>query len=117
MRSMIVVTVLALSSCTTIESHPIDEPTLSPAERAWQDNVFPMLVSTCGGCHRYNEVAFLDGDTVWGVRDTLVSSAVVNLDDPYQSRLISHGPHSGPAMTPEQVAIVVDWLTAERAER
>ncbi|HTL36897.1 MAG TPA: hypothetical protein VL326_27365 [Kofleriaceae bacterium] len=117
MRSMIVVTVLALSSCTTIESHPIDEPMLSPAERAWQDNVFPMLVSTCGDCHRYNEVGFLDGDDVWSVRATLVSSVEVNLDEPGQSRLLSHGPHAGPAMTPEQVAIVLDWLTAEHAER
>ncbi|HUS33228.1 MAG TPA: hypothetical protein VMZ53_32220 [Kofleriaceae bacterium] len=116
MRSIIVVAA-ALAGCMTIDSKPIEMPMPTPAERVWQDNAFPMLVQQCAECHRYNQVGFLDGNNLWEVRETLVTSTVVDLQEPTKSRLLVMGVHSGPALTAEQTSTLLEWLTAERAER
>lgn len=102
------------------DNRPPPEPPLTPAERAWLDEALPVFQALCMACHAQTAVDtpdFLAGETPWEIRDNLLASGTVNLDDPARSRLFVKGVHSGPAMSSDQISAILDWIEAERDER
>ena len=72
------------------------------AKKAWIETALPILTTNCGGCHNGSQagIDFLKGDSDLGIRDTLIAftPGVVNFDAPQSSRLLTKGPHNGPAL-------------------
>lgn len=94
----------------------------TPEERMardkWISKALPRLTEACTVCHAsQTNIDFLAGDSDLAIRDTLVGwpVAIVNFDAPQSSRLITKGPHNGPAFTVEQASDILDWLNAEKA--
>jgi hypothetical protein len=91
--------------------------TLTPeqiaAENDFQANVLPVLDGFCGSCHTAMQgVAFMAGPDVHA---TIMGwPNLVNLDTPAQSLLVNKGPHEGPALTVDQQATLLQWLTLEQ---
>ena len=93
-------------------------PEQQVAINAWNSKAWPVLMTSCQGCHAGTTagVEFLAGANPMAVRDTLLGFAVqvVNLEAPESSRLLTKGPHNGPALTGDQSTDVLEWIRAER---
>lgn len=94
---------------------PSDAPGGGGDPEAYFDgNVESMLVRRCGGCHGAGRSApdFLRPDP--DVRTTLLAyPALVDLESPRTSRLLTKGEHSGPAFMTEEATAVRTWLELE----
>jgi cytochrome c553 len=80
--------------------------------------VEPMLLARCGGCHGADRSGpdFLRPNP--DVRTTLLAyPALVNLEAPRSSRLLTKGEHAGPAFTDAEALLVLMWIELEAAER
>jgi len=114
------VAMLALVGCTGL----IDDgnggltPEQKVAKDLWIKKALPELNKDCAVCHNGSRpmIDFLTGTTELGIRDTLVAfdPAVVNLDAPQSSRLLTKGVHDGPALQSEQVSNILEWIRAEK---
>jgi hypothetical protein len=88
------------------------------ARQKFTKKALPRLDENCTVCHdgsRLN-IGFLAGTSEMAMRDTLVGfdPAVINLEAPTSSRLLTKGLHEGPALQAEQASDILDWLQAER---
>ena len=119
MKRLVLLAVLAscTDSSTRITVDDGSEPA-TKAERLFVHDVMPMLQANCAACHGGSDpqVAFLAGSTWQQIRTSLLTSAVVDVIEPTQSRLLSKGAHSGPSMTALQTVSIIQWLEAERDE-
>ncbi|HEX2688049.1 MAG TPA: hypothetical protein VHN14_15580 [Kofleriaceae bacterium] len=112
---------VTLVSCTGLIDGGSDG--LTPEQRAaatkWKNNALPVLRTNCIGCHdgsRAN-VDFLTGAKDLEIHDRLMSytPAVVNLEAPGSSRLLTKGLHDGPEFKTEDLSTILQWIQAERA--
>lgn len=90
------------------------------AQQKWLDLALPTIkAATCNGCHAGSQpdIAFLTGASDLAIRDTLVqfNPQVVNLDAPQSSRLLTKGPHNGPALQADQASNILEWINAEKS--
>lgn len=111
---------LAMIGCTGL----IDSPPPTKAEIArqkWVDQALPALnEATCTVCHggtaaRQN-VEFLVGANDLEVRQTVLGfdPAVISLDAPQSSRLLTKGQHEGPPISGNLASDVLDWIQSEK---
>jgi len=114
---------IVLVGCTGLIASGGD-PGLTPQQRVaqqkWVNEALPAIQnSTCLGCHAGSTpgVEFLAGSTDLDIRKTLLnfSPAVVNLDAPPSSRILTKGAHNGPALQSDAASAILDWLQAEQA--
>lgn len=92
-------------------------PEQAAARRAWTDKATPALVN-CVACHNGSRanIGFLVGTGDFEVRDALIAfePAVVNLEAPQSSRLLTKGPHEGPSLSATETSDILEWIRAER---
>jgi mono/diheme cytochrome c family protein len=105
---------LVASACTGEIVNPSgDDPAVAAAMAKFTTDVQPILGGFCGGCHVGTaNVDFMrpDPDT----RGRMLGwPNLVNLDNPTGSSLLTKGPHSGPAFTPDQASVMLDWIELE----
>jgi hypothetical protein len=108
---MLAAAMLAVGGCA------LDE-TAADAREVFVTRAWPALAS-CVGCHNNQPgLEFLAPGTP-DAYDTLFAHQppVLDLESPPSSLLVSMGKHTGPALTPERTAAVLEWLDAERAAR
>lgn len=87
------------------------------AQEVFSTSVEPMLSSRCGGCHGADRAGpdFLRPDP--DVRTTLLGyPALIDLERPSSSRLITKGVHSGPALTAGEITQIEAWIALEAIE-
>lgn len=88
------------------------------AKKMWIDKAAPVLLTNCVSCHNGSRpmINFLEGTGDLVIRDTLLAfePAVVNLDAPASSRLLTKGIHDGPALLASQASDLLEWIGAEK---
>jgi hypothetical protein len=90
-----------------------DDPAVAAAKTAFTENVSPILDGFCGACHvGMANVDFMRPEPDARTR-ILTWEGLVDLSSPSSSLLINKGPHTGPALTPDQNAVFLDWLELE----
>lgn len=115
---------LSLAACTGDIQSDIYE-NLDPKEQValerWVEKALPVLSRKCVECHGGSmpEVAYLGGATDLEKRDTLISyqPAVINLNAPQSSRMLTKGVHTGPALDAKEASDILSWIVAERDAR
>lgn len=122
---LLIVLVLAMAGCNAgvlamTSPDPTDETPLDTSETDaaafFSAQVEPLLVTRCLGCHAAGRTgpAFIVADP--DVRTSLLSwPALVDLDTPGDSRMLTKGEHAGPAWAARESAVVERWLTLEAA--
>jgi len=93
--------------------------TLTPqqlaAQTAFESNVLPVMNGFCGSCHAsMANVDFMKAQPDVHTR-MLTWPKLINLDTPASSLLLNKGAHSGPALTSDQAAAILDWIKLEQA--
>jgi len=91
-------------------------PSDGDAAAFFSARVEPLLRTRCVGCHTADRTgpAFLVPEP--DVRTSLLSwPALVDLDTPRDSRVVTKGEHSGPAWTATEAGVVERWITLEAA--
>jgi len=111
------VAMVALMGCTgLIPGDATDESAL--AKKAWSEKAAPVLATNCAACHNGSRpmIEFLSGDNDMAMRDAILAfqPAVVNLDAPASSRLLTKGVHDGPALLASQASDLLEWIKAEK---
>lgn len=92
-------------------------PATVDAAEFFSTRVEPMLGSRCGGCHAADRVGPDFLRPAPDVRTTLLGyPALVDLERPASSRLITKGEHSGPALSATEAETVETWIGHEAAE-
>jgi len=88
------------------------------AREAWINGAAPVLSTNCVACHNGSRPAieFLAGEGDLPMRDTVLAftPAVVNLDAPASSRLLTKGVHDGPALLASEASALLEWIKAEK---
>src|SRR5512139_1429933 len=102
---------LTFTACTTTNEPSTVE--LS-AQQAWLQVALPALrTADCTSCHGAAG-DFLAGASDLDIRDTLLASGMVSLDDGmYNSPILTKGVHSGDALTVAEQQALLTWLEAE----
>jgi mono/diheme cytochrome c family protein len=76
-------------------------------------NVAPIIQPACGGCHGVADGA---GPGFMMPTPDLLSNLLqypgIVSNPPEKSRLYAKGAHEGPALTPQEAPIILDWITA-----
>lgn len=90
-----------------------EDPAVTAAKAKFASDVKPVLDGFCGACHTgMPNIDFMNPTP--DVRDNMLAwTGLVNLSAPTQSSLLSKGAHSGPALTPDQSAVMLDWIELE----
>lgn len=83
----------------------------------FNSDVLPLMQQACASCHG-GSMQFIDylvpNDEYPTVYERVISwPAMVNTEDPGQSRIVTKGAHDGPAWRPEQLNLINPWLEAE----
>ena len=109
--------VLAHAACVgSLETPGADD--MSDEERAavqsFEKDVAPILSANCAACHAsMANIDFLRADP--DMRTNLLGRpTIVNLVKPADSKLVTRGAHDGPALLPDQAAIILEWINLER---
>lgn len=96
-------------------------PPVGPGAQAYfEANVFPTLNADCGTCHGpvpTSGAPVLLAATATASYTVITTYAPSLLATPENSRLVQHGAHTGPALTPAQNTTVSEWLMMEVEER
>jgi len=119
-----------MASCTGLIDDtvlPTDlEKDEATARRLWDEKAWPVLELQCVGCHgSMPTIDFLNAGgadlTVepYAIREHLVTfaPAVINLETPPSSRILTKGFHNGPELTPTESADLLEWIRAEQDAR
>ncbi len=92
-------------------------PEQTQARKVWLEKALPVLTANCLQCHNGSRanLGFVEGTTDVGRRDTLLAyaPAVVNLEAPSSSRLLTKGIHEGPQLDAIQTSDLLEWVQAE----
>src|SRR5687768_7686213 len=90
-----------------------DGAAVAAARAKFTADVAPILDGFCAACHvGMPNIDFMRPEP--DVRTRILEwDGLVNLDAPASSELMNRGPHTGPALTPDQSAIFLDWLALE----
>ncbi len=88
------------------------------ARTAYVEKAAPVLDAYCISCHAGSDpsVDFMVGADPMAQREALLTfdPQVINMTAPQSSRLLTKGAHSGPALTSQQSADLLQWIGAER---
>jgi hypothetical protein len=88
------------------------------ARQKFTKKALPRLNENCTVCHNGSRlnIGFLVGSSDMAMRESLVGfdPAVINLEAPTSSRLLTKGLHEGPALQGEQASDILEWLQSER---
>ena len=88
------------------------------AREAWITGAAPVLSTNCVACHNGSRASidFLAGEGDLPMRDTILAftPAVVNLDAPASSRLLTKGVHDGPALLASEASALLEWIKKEK---
>jgi hypothetical protein len=102
---------------------PLDAPIHLSARTLFDQQVVPLVLPTCGVCHKLAGgvgPAFLATGSPANYDPYPVTSTwpgFINATSPELSAFLTKGQHEGPALTLDQYAAVLSWLTQEAAER
>ena len=116
MRNIAIAFVVVVLTGCTIEYH--EGTYVTPAEKVFQEKALPVFEQACAACH-WNPAwkeSFLVGDSPAEVRDSVLASGVVNIENPVASQVLTKGVHSGPGLTAQQASDLLEWIVAERDE-
>lgn len=109
---------MASSSTSSVSSSSGGESELEPsaAEKAFVEEVYPAIAPACVSCHGTGAVGpqFLGPDAASSYATIRKFPSIVT--SPEQSRLLTKGKHSGPALTAAQAAASTNWLELELLE-
>jgi cytochrome c553 len=114
------IAMIALVGCTGLIDGGSDGLTAQQreAKARWKNDALPALRTSCVVCHNGSRagVGFLEGASDDDIHTKVLAwdPAVVNLDAPGSSRLITKDAHEGPALTAEQTSAVLQWIQSER---
>jgi len=106
-----------LAGCVDTEQ-PMTAPALDAAHQ-FSDRAWPAL-AVCAGCHGAQPtIDFLAPGTADGAYASVFAfqPAIIDLDAPSASLLVTMGKHTGPALDPTSAQVVLDWLEQEKKER
>jgi nitrate/TMAO reductase-like tetraheme cytochrome c subunit len=99
---------------------PIPLPLPTGGALTYQDTIGPLFQARCGACHGPNGIQGLDLTTYQTALKGSSNGPVIVPGDPGQSLLVKKQsdtqPHFG-QLTPEQLQLVVDWITAGAPEK
>ena len=88
------------------------------AREAWINGASPVLSTNCIACHNGSrpQIEFLAGNGDLEVRSSLLAftPAVINLDAPASSRLLTKGVHDGPALLASEASAILEWVKKEK---
>lgn len=118
LRRTFTVLVAGASVTGCVVSDPLPPPTLT-ARETFDQKAWPAL-NTCLGCHGSQPaIAWMAPGTPDPAYVSMFTfqPAVIDLDSPAASLMLTMGKHTGPAMDPQAAATVLDWLVKERSER
>ena len=118
------VVALLLSACSGEIMSDIYEdldPKAQVALEKWVEKALPVLSTKCVMCHDGSmpNIGYLSGATDLEKRDTLIAyvPAVVNMNAPQSSRMLTKGAHTGPALEAIEASNILQWIVAERDAR
>ena len=95
------------------------QPDVSPLT-LFETTAKPVLKGSCAACHgvaQGNVAAFLAPDNEYKAITAYDMGKFVNVAMATNSLLLNKGPHTGPALSPDQYASVQSWIEAEIAAR
>jgi hypothetical protein len=114
------IVLIAMVGCTGLigDGSEGGTPQEIAARNAWLNKALPRLQESCIQCHdgsRAN-IGFIQADNDLARRDTLLAytPAVVNLDAPPSSRILTKGVHEGPELGAEAASDLLDWIQKEK---
>ncbi len=90
------------------------------AQQLFVDQVYPQIAADCVSCHagvEYQGAPLFLATTAAPSYNAIVAYTPSLIAVPENSNLTIHGAHTGPALTPAQLAIVSEWLQLEAEER
>ena len=108
---------LAATGCVgDITGSDGDDAATAAAKAKFDADVKPVLDGFCGACHSGGmpNIEFMMPNP--DARTQMLgwkAGALVNLEAPTSSTLLTKGPHTGPALTPDQAAVMLDWIELE----
>jgi hypothetical protein len=105
---------VALTACAgDITGGGGDDAALAAAKAKFTADVEPILDGFCGACHvGMANIDFMRPEP--DMRSRIMTwENLVKLDAPTGSELLNKGPHTGPALTPDQAAVMLDWIELE----
>ncbi|MCB9562283.1 MAG: hypothetical protein H6708_17910 [Kofleriaceae bacterium] len=90
-----------------------DDAAVAAAKAKFTASVQPIMDGFCGSCHLGQaNIDFLRPEPDPRTQ-MLAWDGLVRLDAPPTSGLLTKGAHSGPALTPDQSAVILDWIDLE----
>ncbi len=88
------------------------------ARNAWINSAAPVLTTNCVACHNGSRamIEFLTGADDIERRTAILAftPAVINLEAPASSRLLTKGVHDGPALLASEASDILEWIKKEK---
>jgi hypothetical protein len=96
-------------------------PKEAVALEKWVEKALPVLGTKCVMCHDGSMpmIGYLAGANDLERRDTLIAymPAVINMNAPQSSRMLTKGAHTGPPLEAREASDILQWIVAERDAR
>jgi hypothetical protein len=87
----------------------------------WVEKALPVLSAKCVMCHDGSMpmIGYLAGADDIAKRETLIAymPAVININAPMSSRMLTKGSHTGPALEAKEASDILSWIEAEAIAR
>ncbi len=98
---------------TTPGDDTVEDPAVTAARTAFDEDVAPILDGFCGACHTgMPNIDFMRPNP--DIRTAMLGwPSLIDLTAPTSSALLTQGAHTGPAFTPDQSSIVLEWIELE----
>lgn len=110
--------VLMIAGCTGLIDDGDGGDAKAQARVAWMKKAQPVIRDNCLSCHNGTQagIGFVEGADPAAQREALLAyePAVVNLEAPQSSRLLTKGQHNGPALLANQASALLDWIQLEK---
>ncbi len=90
-----------------------EDANLAAAKAKFTGDVEPILAGFCGACHTgMPNIDFMRPNP--DIRSAMLAfPGLVDFTAPTSSTLLNKGAHSGPALTPDQSGVMLDWIELE----